>query len=122
MFHISNNLIRLLIFLTFLLSIPILAGGIWLSARSTTDCDKFLDRLIIAVSVFLMAVSLVGLACACCRFSCLLWLYLLVMFLLIVLLFCFTIFAFVVTRKGIGEIVTGRGYKEYRLGDYSSWL
>ncbi|KAJ8641164.1 hypothetical protein MRB53_017858 [Persea americana] len=122
MFRISNNLIGLLNFLTFLLSIPILAGGIWLSARSTTDRDKFLHRPIIAVGVFLMVVSLAGLAGACCRVSCLLWLYLLVMFLLIVLLFCFTIFAFVVTHKGVGEIVSGRGYKEYRLGDYSNWL
>eukprot|EP00268_Persea_americana_P030483 TRINITY_DN2947_c0_g1_i1.p1 TRINITY_DN2947_c0_g1~~TRINITY_DN2947_c0_g1_i1.p1 ORF type:complete len:270 (+),score=24.19 TRINITY_DN2947_c0_g1_i1:152-961(+) len=122
MFRISNNLIGLLNFLTFLLSIPILAGGIWLSARSTTNCDKFLHRPIIAVGVFLMVVSLAGLAGACCRVSCLLWLYLLVMFLLIVLLFCFTIFAFVVTHKGVGEIVSGRGYKEYRLGDYSNWL
>ncbi|KAJ8621929.1 hypothetical protein MRB53_030458 [Persea americana] len=94
MFRISNNLIGLLNFLTFLLSIPILAGGIWLSARSTTNCDKFLDRPIIVVSVFLMVGSLIGLAGACCCISCLLWLYLFVMFLHIVLLFYFTIFAF----------------------------
>lgn len=44
------------------------------------------------------------------------------MFVLIVLLFCFTIFAFVVTNKGAGEKLSGKGYKEYKLGDYSSWL
>ncbi|XP_077222309.1 tetraspanin-8-like [Tasmannia lanceolata] len=122
MFRVSNNLIGILNFITFLLSIPILGGGIWLSTRGSTDCEKFLDKPIIALGVFLMIVSLAGLIGACCRVSWLLWVYLLVMFLLIVLLFCFTIFAFVVTNKGAGEVVSDRGYKEYRLGDYSNWL
>ncbi|RWR91324.1 tetraspanin-8-like protein [Cinnamomum micranthum f. kanehirae] len=122
MVRISNNLVGLLNFLTFLLSIPILGGGIWLSNRASTDCEKFLDRPIIALGVFLMLVSLAGLIGAWCRVSWLLWIYLFVMFILIVLVFCFTIFAFVVTNKGVGEVVSGRGYKEYRLGDYSNWL
>ena len=69
-----------------------------------------------------MLVSLAGLIGACCRVNWLLWVYLLVMFLLIAILFCFTIFAFVVTNKGAGETVSKRGYKEYKLGDYSNWL
>ncbi|KAF8400445.1 hypothetical protein HHK36_013743 [Tetracentron sinense] len=122
MFKVSNNLIGILNLVTFLLSIPILGGGIWLSHRASTDCEKFLEKPIIALGVFLLVVSLAGLIGACCRVSWLLWAYLLVMFLLIVLLFCFTIFAFVVTNKGAGEVASGRGYKEYRLGDYSNWL
>jgi len=77
---------------------------------------------VIAIGVFLMLVSIAGLIGACCRVSWLLWVYLLAMFLLILLLFCFTVFAFVVTNKGVGEVVSNRGYKEYRLGDYSHWL
>ncbi|XP_076934311.1 tetraspanin-8-like [Bidens hawaiensis] len=122
MVRFSNNLVGILNFITFLLSIPILAGGIWLSRQGTSECERFLDKPVIALGVFLMIVSLAGLIGACCRVSWLLWVYLLVMFLLIVLLFCFTIFAFVVTNKGAGEAVSGKGYKEYRLGDYSSWL
>lgn len=122
MFRLSNNLVGLLNFVTFLLSIPILGGGIWLSTRASTDCEKFLEKPIIALGVFLLVVSLAGLVGACCRVSWLLWVYLLVMFLLIVVLFCFTIFAFVVTNKGAGEVVSERGYKEYKLGDYSNWL
>ncbi|KAG1326496.1 tetraspanin-8 [Cocos nucifera] len=122
MFRLSNNLIGILNFLTFLLSIPILGGGIWLATRGSTDCEKFLQGPVIAVGVFLMVVSLAGLVGACCRVSWLLWLYLFVMFLLIVLLFAFTVFAFVVTNKGAGEVVSERGYKEYHLGDYSNWL
>ncbi|KAL5973900.1 hypothetical protein ACLOJK_030559 [Asimina triloba] len=122
MFRLSNNLVGILNFVTFLLSIPILGAGIWLSHRASTDCEKFLEGPIIAVGVFLMVVSLAGLVGACCRVSWLLWVYLVVMFLLIVLLFCFTVFAFVVTNKGAGKVVSERGYKEYRLGDYSHWL
>ncbi|MQM05024.1 hypothetical protein Taro_037831 [Colocasia esculenta] len=122
MLRISNNLVGILNFLTFLLSIPILAGGIWLSSRADTICERFLERPVIALGVFLMVVSLAGLVGACCGVSCLLFLYLFVMFVLIVLVFCFTVFAFAVTNKGAGEVVSQRGYKEYRLGDYSNWL
>ncbi|KAJ4761184.1 Tetraspanin family protein [Rhynchospora pubera] len=123
-FRLSNNLVGILNFLTFLLSIPILAGGIWLKTHATkaTECEKFLQDPLIAIGVFLLLVSLAGLIGACCRVTWLLWVYLFVMFVLILVLFCFTIFAFVVTNKGAGEAVSGRGYKEYRLGDYSNWL
>jgi len=72
---------------------------------------------VIALGVLLLVLSLTGLAGALCLASCLLWL-----FLLILLLFAFTVFAFVVTNRGAGWVVSGRGYKEYRLGDYSTWM
>ncbi|KAH7671792.1 Tetraspanin/Peripherin protein [Dioscorea alata] len=122
MVRVSNNVVGCLNLITLLLSIPIVAGGIWLTSRASTDCEKFLEKPAIVLGVFLLVVSLAGLVGAWCRISLLLWLYLVVMFLLIVVVFCFTIFAFVITNKGAGEIVSGRGYKEYRLGDYSNWL
>lgn len=122
MVRLSNNLVGILNFVTFLLSIPILGAGIWLSRQGDSICEKFLEKPVIVLGVFLMVVSLAGLIGACCRVSWLLWFYLLVMFLLIVLLFAFTIFAFVVTNKGAGNAISGKGYKEYKLGDYSNWL
>lgn len=122
MFRVSNNLIGILNLFTFLLSVPILGAGIWLADRASTHCEKFLDKPLIIIGAFLMFVSLAGFVGACCRVSCLLWFYLLVMFLLIILLFCFTVFTFVVTNKGAGEVLSGKGYKEYKLGDYSNWL
>ncbi|XP_047950789.1 tetraspanin-8-like [Salvia hispanica] len=120
--RVSNNLVGILNLVTLLLSIPIIGGGIWLSKQANTECERFLDKPVIVLGVFVLLVSIAGLVGSCCRVTWLLWVYLLVMFLLILLLFCFTIFAFVVTNKGAGEALSDKGYKEYRLGDYSNWL
>nr|GMC68552.1 tetraspanin-8-like [Ipomoea batatas]GME03566.1 tetraspanin-8-like [Ipomoea batatas] len=90
MVRVSNNLLGILNILTFLISIPIIGGGIWLSRQANTECERFLDKPVIALGVFIMLLSIAGLVGACCR--------------------------------GAGEAVSGRGYKEYRLGDYSNWL
>lgn len=119
---LSNHLISILNFLTALISIPILAVGIWLATKHSTDCFRFLQWPVIILGLFILLVSLAGLLGSCCRLTWLLWVYLAVMFLLILLLFCFTVFAFVVTNKGAGEAVSGKGFKEYHLGNYSSWL
>ncbi|KAK9932027.1 hypothetical protein M0R45_019278 [Rubus argutus] len=118
--RLSNN-VGLLNLLTFIFSIPIVVAGIWLSKQGNSECEKFLDKPIIILGVFLMVVSLAGFIGACCRVSWLLWVYLLVMFLLIVVLVAYTIFVFAITNKGAGNVLSGKGYKEYKLGDYSNW-
>uniref|UniRef100_A0A5B7AIZ0 Putative tetraspanin-3 n=1 Tax=Davidia involucrata TaxID=16924 RepID=A0A5B7AIZ0_DAVIN len=119
----SNHLIGLLNFLTFLLSIPILGGGIWLSSRANnTDCMKFLQWPLIIIGVSIMVISLAGFAGACYRNTFLMYLYLWAMFFIIAALIGFVIFAYVVTDKGSGRSVPNLAYKEYRLQDYSGWL
>eukprot|EP01018_Ginkgo_biloba_P023942 Gb_40226 [translate_table: standard] len=122
MFRVTNGIIGTINFVTFLLSIPIFGGGIWLATRNSSDCLKFLQWPIIIIGAVVMLISLAGFVGACYRISFLLWLYLFVMFLVILVFLGFTIFAFVVTSTGDGHQVLGRVYKEYRLGDYSEWL
>ncbi|KAG2673730.1 hypothetical protein I3760_13G104400 [Carya illinoinensis] len=119
----SNHLIGVLNFLTFLLSIPILGGGIWLSTRANnTDCLKFLQWPLIVIGICILVVSLTGFAGACYRNTVLMWLYLFAMFFIIAALLGFIIFAYVVTDKGSGRKVPSRTYSEYYLNDYSGWL
>ncbi|KAI3845378.1 hypothetical protein MKW92_030607 [Papaver armeniacum] len=119
----SNSLIGVINFLTFLLSIPILGGGIWLSTRANnTDCMKFLQWPLIIIGVAIMVVSLAGFAGACYRNSSLLWFYLFSMFFVIASLIGFIVFAYVVTDKGAGRRMMNRAYLDYYLPDYSGWL
>lgn len=119
----SNHLIGLLNFLTFLLSVPILGGGIWLSSRANnTDCLKFLQWPLIIIGVSIMVVSLAGFAGACYRNTFLMYLYLWAMFFIIAALIGFVIFAYVVTDKGSGRALLNRVYPDYYLEDYSGWL
>nr|GMD64498.1 tetraspanin-3-like [Ipomoea batatas] len=119
----SNHLIGLMNFLTFLASIPILGGGIWLSSKAnSTDCMKFLQWPLIIIGVAIMVVSLAGFAGACYRNTFLMYLYLWAMFFIIAILIGFIIFAYAVTDKGSGRPVLNRAYSEYYLQDYTGWL
>lgn len=118
----SNNFIGLVSALTFLGSIVILGGGIWLAAKGDSVCARLLQWPVIGIGAFLMVLSIAGFLGGCFRVTRLRLVYLFFMFLLIILLLCFMVFAFVVTSKGAGEVVPNRGFKEYRLGNYSNWL
>lgn len=119
----SNQLIGFLNFISFLLSLPILGGGIWLSSRaSTTDCMRFLQWPLILIGIAVMVVSLAGIAGACYRNTVLMYLYLWAMFFVIAALVFFVIFAYSATEKGSGRPVMNRVYLDYSLQDYSGWL
>ncbi|EFJ06915.1 hypothetical protein SELMODRAFT_162119 [Selaginella moellendorffii] len=118
----SNYVTGIINFCTLVLSIPIIGAGIWLASKGDTECVRFLQWPVIAIGVFILVVSIAGFIGGCCRVAWLLWFYLFAMFLLILLLLIFTALAFVVTNRGAGHALSNRGYKDYRLGDYSTWL
>ncbi|KAF3337009.1 tetraspanin-3 [Carex littledalei] len=123
MMHGSNTLIGAVNFITFLVSIPILGGGIWLASRAnSTDCIRFLQWPIIIIALTIMLISLAGFAGACYRQSWLLRVYLFAMFFVIVALLFFIVFAYAVTDRGQGEVVMNRAFLEYQLQDYSGLL
>ncbi|GLJ07865.1 hypothetical protein SUGI_0075880 [Cryptomeria japonica] len=65
MFRATNSIVGLLNFVTFLLSIPILGGGIWLATRNSGDCLRFLQWPIISIGSAIMLLSLAGFVGAC---------------------------------------------------------
>ncbi|XP_072984344.1 tetraspanin-3-like [Typha latifolia] len=110
-------------FITFLISIPILGGGIWLSARAnSTECLRFLQWPLIIIGLSVMVISLMGFAGSCYGLTWLLKLYLFAMFFVVAALLFFIVFAFAVTDRGHGEVIINRSFLEYQLSDYSGWL
>jgi hypothetical protein len=111
----SNFLTGIVNFVTLVLSLPIIAVGIWLAKQHNTTCYHFLEWPVIIIGGIILVVSLVGMLGAWCNFYPLLVLYLIVMFFLIAFLFIFTIFAFVVTNAGSGDAVPGKGFQVPRF-------
>jgi hypothetical protein len=119
----STSVLGIINFITFLISIPILGGGIWLASRAnSTDCVRFLQWPIIVVGLALMVISLMGFAGACYRQTWLLRLYLFAMFFVVLALLFFVVFAFAVTDRGDGQVVMNRRFLEYQFSDYNGWL
>lgn len=119
---LSNNVIGAISFVAMLLSIPILAAGIWLSNQPADSCLKILLWPVITLGVLILVMALAGFVGAFWRIPWLLMAYLVGMLVLIILLACLVVFMFMVTIRGSGHIVPNRAYLEYQLEDFSAWL
>lgn len=123
MVRVSNTIVALLNTIFLLVSLAVISGGMYIHVHaSATACQKSLENPLFILGVFMLLVSFLGLIGSCCRNNCLLWLYLILLFLMMVGLVVFTIFAFVVTNETAGQALSDKGFKKYRLGDYSHWL
>lgn len=119
---LSNNITALLNFVAFMCSIPITASGIWLASKPDNECIHWLRWPVLFMGLAVMLVSLAGFVGAYWKKEGLLGVYLVCMAILIVLLLVLLVLAFVVTRPSGAYSVPGRGYSEYRLAGFSSWL
>ncbi|XVF22791.1 hypothetical protein REPUB_Repub12eG0201400 [Reevesia pubescens] len=120
--HLSNKLLGVINLVTFLLTIPILVAGIWLSKSGVSECGLTADTILISVGVLIMIMSLAGFIGSCYQVRWLLWAYLIVILILILGGLVSTGVTFASTDKGYGETLPGKGYKEYKLGNYNKWL
>jgi hypothetical protein len=111
-------------FVAALLSIPLIAAGIWLSTQ--LPCAQILlPWLLLGLGVAVLAVGLAGFVAAFWRLPWLLLAYLVSMLLLIAALACLAAFVFAVTatRGASAHVPPARAFLEYDLDSSSSgWL
>ncbi|CAM6122823.1 unnamed protein product [Calypogeia fissa] len=119
---LSNKLLGIWNIFTTVVSLCIIGTGIWLVVGQHTICSRYLQWPVIIVGLVLLVISILGLVGLWWRKSSILLIYLAITALLIVFLIVVTIGAFVVTDKGAGQALSGKGFKDFRLGDYNTWL
>jgi hypothetical protein len=126
MARLSAVLLAIVNAITGLMGLGLLGLGIWVAVkRGDSECGRWIRWPAIGAGAAVAAISLAGIVGAVGNgrgARCLLWLYLALVFTLALAAVAAGVAAIVMTNRGVGHAVSGRGFQEYRLGDYSTWL
>ncbi|XP_068639579.1 tetraspanin-8-like [Aristolochia californica] len=119
MARLSNVLVGFLNILTLIASVAIMASSFFLRS---TECQNFFQFPVLILGACLCVVSLLGLFGSLCRLTLFSFIYQFILFVSILGLIVFTLFTLIVINKTAGDRVSGLGYNQHRLGDFSHWL
>ncbi|EOA37330.1 hypothetical protein CARUB_v10011030mg [Capsella rubella] len=123
MFRVSNFVVGLANTLVMLVSVSAIGYSIYMFVhQGVTDCESAIRAPLLTTGCILFVVSLIGVIGSCFKENFAMVSYLIILFMGIAALMVFSIFLFFVTNKGAGHVVSGRGYREYRTVDFSTWL
>lgn len=117
----SASFVKWINVLAVLLSLALIALGIWLATRPG-DCEKYATVPVFLIGAFFLLVSVLGLFGAWFLLVPILYTYLVLTFVVLVGFLVLSIFIFVVTSQGGGYTVAGQTFKEYRLSAYSDYV
>ncbi|KAJ0247842.1 Tetraspanin-11 [Hirschfeldia incana] len=123
MFRVSNFVVGLANTLVMLVGASAIGYSIYMFVhQDVTDCQSAIRAPLLTTGIILFLVSLIGVIGSCFKENVAMVSYLVILFAGIAALMVFSIFLFFVTNKGAGHAVSGRGYREYRTVDFSTWL
>ncbi|XP_021285912.1 tetraspanin-8-like [Herrania umbratica] len=123
MVRISNTVFTFINIFPFFLGVVSVVASIHFRLHGGSVCLNALQNPLLIIGLVLFAVSLLAFIGSCCsNANSVLAVYSILMTLVILALTGFTLFAVVVTNKGVARRISGLGFSEYRLGDYSGWL
>ncbi|KAK7388806.1 hypothetical protein VNO78_23633 [Psophocarpus tetragonolobus] len=122
MFRISNTVVGGLNILSVVLGMAAVGWSGYIHMRGGSECQKVLEVPLMVAGIFVVVVSAMGIVGSLCRVNVALYAYVFVTFMLILALASFTAFTLVVTNTKVAHHISGKGYGEYRLADFSHWL